>query len=130
MERRTSRSSVLMAGLLLLAACAPGTSAGDLSPAPDRGSTAELHVINRYNGPTEIYAIVGGAVHRMGMVMPGMASSFVIQPYMIGSGTVEFVARRPGVPDVHTDRFLLVPGNLVEFQVETTTSLSQNFVRY
>jgi hypothetical protein len=101
-------SSILILGLLLTgSACAPGFSAAGNPVNPQAVENAvHLNVTNHYNGPMEIYAVGSGTVHWMGRVLPG---------------PVEFVARASDrEPPVRSDRLLLAPGAVVDFEVATT----------
>jgi hypothetical protein len=113
----------LIAGLLLAgAACAYGTgTASDTWRAEEPAGAVQLNVTNLYNGPMEIYAIGSGTSYRIGLVNPGLTSTFVVRPVMIVSGSVEFVARAgSGIPPARSGRMLLAPGNIVDFKLDTS----------
>ena len=96
--------------LLTVSACTPGLgAAGNVGSPPPAKSSVQLNVTNHYNGPMEIYAIGSGTVYRMGTVLPGLVSHFVLRQAMVGS-PVEFVAQTSSrdLP-VRSDQFLLVP---------------------
>ncbi len=125
-------SSILILGLLLTgSACAPGFSAaGNAVNPPAVENAVQLNVANHYNGPMEIYAVGSGTVHWMGRVLPGLASHFVLSPAMFANGPVEFVARASDrEPPVRSDRLLLAPGAIVDFEVATTLTNSIATVR-
>jgi hypothetical protein len=114
-------SSILISALLLtVTACLYGTGT---APSPPRGSDPDgavwLNVTNNSGGPMEIYASGSGAYYRIGTVLPGLTDQFVVRPIMIVNGPVEFVARTSGrEPAYRSGRLLLVPGNVVDFELK------------
>lgn len=77
----------------------------------------------------EVYVAASGTTYRIGTVHPGLAGHFVVRPAMIGSGPVEFAARSDDGPLVRLGRVLLVPGDVVDFEVEARSALSSATVR-
>jgi hypothetical protein len=120
-----------MAGLLLTAsACAHGTGAAtDTWRAEEPAGAVQLNVTNHSGGPVEIYAVGTGTSYRLGTVLPGLTSSFVLRPGMVVNAPVEFVARSNGQSVVRSGRFMLVPGNVVDFELATTPVNSVATVR-
>jgi hypothetical protein len=118
-------------GLLLMgSACAPGFSAaGDPRNPQAADSVVRLNVTNHYNGPMEIYAVGSGTVYRMGTVLPGFVGHFVLRQAMVASA-VEFVAQLSSrdVP-IRSDRLLLAPGKVVDFEIATNLMSSTATVR-
>jgi hypothetical protein len=122
-NRRYRRPSVLVAGLLLTtSACVYGIGvATDTRRAHDADGAVRLNVTNHNNGPMEVYAAGSGSSYRMGTVYPGFTSHFVVRPGMIINGPVEFLARFDDrSPLVRSGRFLLAPGNVVDFELAIT----------
>jgi hypothetical protein len=112
-------------------ACATGarlTSGGGTAPAAERAVV--VNVTNHYNGPVEIYAAGSGTSYRMGTVLPGFASQFVLRQAMIANGPVELLAYAGrGAQVVRSDRLLLAPGAVVNFEIATQLLLSTATVR-
>jgi len=131
-NRRDYRSSILTAGLLLAAsACSYGTgTASDRWRAEEPAGAVQLNVINHSGGPMEIYVVRSGTSYRIGTVLPGLSSHFVVPPAMIVNGPVGFVARSSGRDPVYrSGQFLLAPGNVVDFELATTPVNSVATVR-
>ena len=111
---------LLCAGVLLASSgCALSAAAArDGDGTRDSGSAVRLNVTNNYNSPMEIYAAGQGTVYRMGTVLPGLVGHFVVRPGMIGNGPVEFFAQSNNrEAPVRSDRLLLSPGNVVDFEI-------------
>jgi len=116
--------------LLTSSACALGHGATrDPWDGPAAESAVRLNVTNNYNGPMEIYAVGSGTSYRMGTVLPGLISRFVLRQAIIGSGPVEFVAQTDRQAPVRSDRLLLVPGDVVDFEIATNRLHSTATVR-
>jgi len=81
----------------------------------------ELFVVNHYIMPVEVYASGSGTSYRMGIVLPGLESRFVLRQALIVSGrTVEFHAYpADGARAVRSGDLLLVPGDIVDFEIAT-----------
>ena len=77
----------------------------------------------------EIYASGTGTSYRIGTVFPGLSSHFVLRPGMVVNAPVEFLARSSGRLVVRSGQFMLVPGNVVDFELETTPVSSVATVR-
>jgi hypothetical protein len=130
--RMSRGASTLIAGLLLTAtACAYGMGTiPDRRRAQDIEGAVHLNVTNRSNGPMEIYAAGRGTSYRLGTVLPGLTGHFIVRPTMIVNGPVEFAARSDNrSPWIRSGQFLLVPGNVVDFELATTLALSVATVR-
>jgi hypothetical protein len=131
-NRRFHGSSTLIAGMLLTAtACgyASGT-VPDTWRAQDIEGAVHLNVTNRSNGPMEIHAAGRGTSYRIGRVLPGLTGHFIVRPTMIANGPVEFAARSDDrSPWIQSGQFLLVPGNVVDFELAATSALSIATVR-
>ncbi len=112
----------LVAGLLLTgSACAYGSrTASNSWRAEEPAGAVQLNVTNLSGGPMEIYATGTGTSYRIGTVLPGLTSHFMLRPGMIVNAPVEFMARSNGRAVVRSGRFMLVPGNVVDFQLATT----------
>jgi hypothetical protein len=131
-NRRFHGLSTMIAGVLLVAtACAYGSGTiRDTRRAQDIEGAVHLNVTNRSNGPMEIHAAGRGASYRLGTVLPGLTGHFIVRPTMIVNGPVEFAARSDNRgPWIRSGLFLLVPGNVVDFELETTLALSVATVR-
>jgi hypothetical protein len=131
-NRRYHGSPILVAGLLLTAsACAYGSgTASHAWRAQEPAGVVQLNVTNHSNGPMEIYVGGSGTSYRIGTVLPGLTSHFVVRPTMIVNGPVEFAARSDGrSPLVRSGQFLLVPGNVVDFELASTPTNSIATVR-
>ena len=126
-------SSIVIAGVLLaISACAYGTGGPRSAPrrAQDPDGAVWLNVTNYSNGPMEIYAAGRGTSYRIGTVLPGLTSHFVVRPTMIVNGPVEFGARADGrSPLYRSGPLLLVPGNVVDFQLTASPTSSTATVR-
>jgi hypothetical protein len=78
----------------------------------------------------EIYAAGRGTLHRLGTVLPGLTAHYIVRPTMIVNGPVEFAARSDNrSPWIRSGKFLLVPGNVVDFELAATLALSVATVR-
>jgi hypothetical protein len=131
-NRKFHRSSTMIAGVLLTAtACLYGSGTiPDTRRAQDIEGAVHLNVTNRSNGPMEIYAAGRGTSYRLGTVLPGLTSHFIVRPTMIVNGPVEIAARSDNrSPWIRSGQFLLRPGNVVDFELETTSGLSVATVR-
>jgi alpha-amylase len=80
-----------------------------------------VNVTNNYAIQVEVYALAAGTSYRLGTVLPGIDSHFVLRRAMIASGAmVEFVAvPADGARTVRTGAMLLTPGEVVDFQILT-----------
>ena len=121
----------LIAALLLTSsACAlphaAVTNPWDMVPAE---SAIRLNVTNNYNGPMEVYAVGAGTSYRMGTVLPGFASQFVVREAVIGNGMVQFVAQTTRQAPIRSDQLLLIPGDVVDFEIATNPVNSIAIVR-
>jgi hypothetical protein len=131
-NRRFHGSSTLIAGVLLTAtACGYGAGTiRDTRRPQDIGAAVHLNVTNRSNGPMEIYAAGQGTSYRIGTVLPGLTGHFIVRPTMVVNGPVEFMARSDNrSPLIRSGQFLLVPGNVVDFELAATLALSVATVR-
>jgi hypothetical protein len=132
MKTLASRGVVaLMAGLVVASSgCGYGLGAGTGSRGPhDAGGAVRLNVTNQSGGPMEVYVAGSGTVYRIGTVHPGLAGHFVVRPAMIGNGPVEFAARSDDGPLVRSGRILVVPGDVVDFELGARAALSSATVR-
>jgi hypothetical protein len=131
-NRRFHGSSTLIAGVLLTAtACGYGSGTiRDTRRVQDIEGAVHLNVTNRSNGPMEIYAAGRGASYRIGTVLPGLTGHFIVRPTMVANGPVEFAARSDNRSQwIRSGQFLLVPGNVVDFELATTLEFSVATVR-
>jgi hypothetical protein len=122
----------LLAMLLVLttSACAHGFgSAPDVRRPHESWGAVRLHVANRSGGAIEVYAVGSGTSYRIGTVHPGLDGHFVVRPAMIVNGPVEFVARSGNGLAVRSDRILLAPGDVVDFELEASPVTSVATVR-
>lgn len=111
---------VAAASLLASAACvrAGARQASGVYPSNE---PVRVHVTNNYALAMEIYASGGGTYRRLGLVYPGMPTSFEVPPAMLtGGGEVEFTAQ----PSGHGQTFrafpvTLAPGDVVDFVIMT-----------
>lgn len=113
------RPWILLGGLLLaISGCAPGRgAAGDpLNPAA-AGKPVLLNVTNHSGSPMQIYARGSGTSYRMGTVLPGLVGQFVVRQAMIVNGPVEFVAQGDRQQPIRSERLLLAPGAVVDFEI-------------
>jgi hypothetical protein len=77
----------------------------------------------------EIYAVGAGTSYRMGMVLPGFVGEFVLSQAVMGNGMVEFIAHATRQAPVRSDRLLLIPGDVVDFEIATNLANSIATVR-
>lgn len=130
--RRNCGAWILFTTVLLTSSsCARGArlTSGE-GTAPSAGRAVVVNVTNNYNGPVEIYASGSGTSYRMGTVLPGLASQFVLRQAMVASGPVELLAYAGGGAQVvRSDRLLLGPGAVVNFEIATQLMLSTATVR-
>jgi len=132
MKNRASRGmGILVAGLVVVSsACAYGVgSAADQRRPLDPDGGVYVNVANRSGSPMEIYAAGSGTVYRMGTVYPGLASRLVVRPGMIVNGPVEFRALSGNAVAFRSGRILLVPGDVVDLQLEDQAVISTATVR-
>ena len=125
---------LLIAGIVaMLCACAHGRRARPAVPAAEEQTTDSSVVVNvtdHYVLPVEVYAVGSGASYRMGTVLPGLVSTFVLHQAMVGNGTVEFVAiPADGARTVRSGELLLKRGDIVDFVIATHLLLSTATVR-
>ncbi len=123
MKKRGHHGSwILIAALVLTSsACAFGSrTASDSWRADEPAGAVQLNVTNNSGAPMEIYASGTGTSYRIGTVFPGLTSHFVLRPGMVVDAPVEFLARSTGRLVVRSGQFMLVPGNVVDFELETT----------
>ena len=95
----------------------------------EAGGAVQLYVTNNSGGPMEVYAAGTGTLYRIGTVHPGLEGRFVVRPTMVVNGTVEFVARSGNGPILRSGRILLVPGDVVDFDLTPSPVTSQATVR-
>ncbi len=121
----------LVTGQVLTAsACAYGTgTARDTWRAEEPAGAVQLNVTNHSGSPMEIYVTGTGTSYRIGTVFPGLTSNFVLRPGMAVNAPVEFMARSNGPSVVRSGRFMLVPGDVVDFELATTPVNSVATVR-
>lgn len=132
MRKLASRGAgILVAGLILTSsACAHGQGAGTEPVRPNEaGGAVQLYVTNNSGSPMEVYAAGTGTLYRIGTVHPGLDGRFVVRPTMVVNGTVEFVARSGNGPILRSGRILLVPGDVVDFDLTPSPVTSQATVR-
>jgi hypothetical protein len=130
--QRNQGSWILVTPILLaVTACAIGSgTTSDEGAAPLAGRAVVVDVTNHYNGPVVIYAAGSGTSYRMGTVLPGLVSQFVLRQAMVGNGPVEFLAYAGnGARPVRSDRLLLAPGAVVDFEIAPDLMLSTTTVR-
>jgi hypothetical protein len=127
----TRGAGIIMAGLILVnSACAYGMgSAPNERRAHDPDGGVYLNVTNRSGSPMEIYAVGSGTLYRMGTVYPGLESRLVIRPGMIVNGSVELRAVSGNRPAFRSGPILLVPGDVVDLQLEDQSVISTATVR-
>jgi len=108
--------------LLTCVACAhAGVRAEYASDVHPSDEPVRVRVSNNYALPMEIYATGAGVVRRLGLVNPGLPSSFEVPRAMLESGgKVEFDAQ----PSGHGRMFqafpvTLSPGDVVDFVIMT-----------
>ena len=91
----------------------------------------ELFVTNHYVMPVEVYAYGSGTGYRMGTVLPGLVSRFVLRRALVVSGRmVEFMAYpADGARTVRSGELQLVPGDIVDFEIATHLTGSVATVR-
>ena len=129
---KNRNAHILLTGMLLTGfACAPGVgTVRDAATLPAAEGMVQLNVTNHGSGPMEIFAIGSGTYYRMGTVLPGFVSHFILRRAMIASGPVEFLARAgSGGPPARSDRLLLAPGDEVDFKLTTSHTTSIATVR-
>jgi hypothetical protein len=132
MRKLASRGAgILAAGLVLTgSACTYGQGAGAEPVRPhEAGGAVQLYVSNNSGGPMEVYAAGTGTLYRIGTVHPGLAGHFAVRPTMSVNGIVEFVARSGNGPIFRSGRILLVPGDVVDFDLTPSPVTSQATVR-
>jgi hypothetical protein len=133
-NRAYNGTSVLLVAMFLAASgCAFGSGTGTASGrwrADEPAGAVQLNVTNHSGGPMTIYVAGGGTSYRIGTVFPGLSEHFVVRPVMIVNGPVEFVARSSNrEPTYRSGRFLLAPGNVVDFELASTPTSSVATVR-
>jgi hypothetical protein len=116
--------------LLASAGCGYGFGA---SAGPGKTLEAErpvqLNVTNHSGGPVEVYATGSGTAYRIGTVHPGLAGRFVVRPGMVVNRTVALVARSASGAVVRSGPMLLVPGDVVDFELAGNAVTSTATVR-
>jgi hypothetical protein len=106
---------VVVSALLLTAPACAHSGGGEAIPA---AGLVEVQVTNQHALPMEVYALGSGINHRMGTVLPGMDSHFVVPQNLIGNGSVRFEARPSGGGQpFRSGDLLLAAGAIVEFRI-------------
>lgn len=133
MKARASGGSALLIGMALLM----GTGCGvGMEAATDAGRAARpegavhVNVTNLSGGPMDIYAAGGGTSYRVGTVLPGLSSDFVVRPVMTVNGAVELVARSGQTQFFRSGPILLAPGAVVDFRIAQSSVLTTATVRH
>lgn len=104
-----------VAGVALLGlACFIGRHNDIVRPS---GTTIQVHVTNHHSSAVEVYAVASGTSYQMGTVLPGLEGFFTLRQAMVDAGPVEFVAQPYGGTAARSGRLLLVPGDIVDFEV-------------
>jgi hypothetical protein len=114
------RPWIVLGGLFLaISGCAPGPGgAGNPVNSAADGRPVLLIVTNHYNSPMQVYARGSGFSYRMGTVLPGLVGHFVVRQAMIANGPLEFVAQANNRQQpIQSERLLLVPGDVVDFEI-------------
>jgi len=117
--------------LMTFCACAHGRpAAARAAEAQPDDSSVVLNVTNYYALPVDVHATASGTSYRMGTVLPGIVSHFVLRQAMLGNGMVEFLAiPADSVRTVRSGELLLKRGDIVDFVITTHLLLSTATVR-
>jgi len=94
--------------------------------------TVLVYVTNNYEIPMDVYAVGAGTTYRMGVVNPGIPSTFVLRRDVLATDRqVEFVAEASGHgPRVRSGRLQLRAGDVaVDFEITTLLMGSRATVR-
>lgn len=120
---------ILLVGILLATSgCALGPRA--VGNPLNSARPVLLNVTNHYNSPMQIYARGVGFNYRMGTVLPGLVGHFEVRQTMIANGPVEFVAQaNDRQQPIRSERLLLVPGDVVDFEIANSPLTSTATVR-
>ena len=100
-------------------------------PSATTRDSVVVNVTNNYAVAMEIFAVGSGITYRLGSVNPGLDGRFVLrQAMLLSGGQVEFLAQATGFgPRVRSGELQIVPGNVVDFVIETNLIGSQATVR-
>lgn len=132
MQARASRGSAILIGMALV--MSTGCGAG-METATNAGQAARpegavhVNVTNLSGGPMDIYAAGTGTSYRVGTVLPGLSSQFVVRPVMTVNGAVELVARSGQTQFFRSGPILLTPGSVVDFRIAQSPVLTTATVR-
>lgn len=125
------RVSWAILGALALAGTAcvhhrPGTDTADQPALP-----VLVNVVNHYVMPVDVYAQGSGVSYRMGTVLPGLESRFVVRSALINTGGMVEVVGYPAdrMRVVRSGSMLLVPGDIVDCEITTHLIISTCIVR-
>lgn len=120
MSSRLAPRLLSLSGILALtsASCALGRAPiVGTETTPSGAVSVQLNVTNDYGSSLRVYAIASGITWRIGTVLPGLASHFVLPRGVAGNGPVEFVALGDDNRPIRSGSLLLVPGNVVDFKI-------------
>ena len=123
---------ILIAGLVVATSACAHSGRGTTQasrPAPQQASVT-VHVVNNYILPVDVYASSGGVSYHMGVVEPGMSSTFPVREAMLGDGPIQLTAQaRNSSPPVNSSDLLLVAGDNVDFDITPQLKNSMATVR-
>ena len=117
-RRMIAAAAFLLAGVACAHGGFPPAYSLDVRP---RIEPVRVHVTNNFALPVEIYATGNNIIRRLGLVYPGLPSTFVVPQAMFEGGTeVEFLAQPSGYGRlVRAFPLTLAPGDVVDFVVMT-----------
>ncbi len=124
--------AALVVGMIASAA-ACGRSAAPLDEAGSAEQSADAVTVvvqNDYSEPMDIYAYSGGRTTRLGAVMPGKRSTFVLDAAMMPTGFVKILANAPGGHGVvHSTQLHPTARHTVEFDIGFNLAESRATIR-
>jgi hypothetical protein len=109
----------------------PRDTAPDLGQLRPQAAPVSVNVTNNSQSAMEIFVVGNGTSYHMGSVAPGIPRSFELPPGMVAAGGhVRFLAQASGAgPRVSTDEVMVVPGDVVDFEIATNLVGSRATVR-
>ncbi|MBW3553208.1 MAG: hypothetical protein KY466_06855 [Gemmatimonadetes bacterium] len=125
------RHAILTAAVaaVLTAGCAAGTPEGD-EPGP-RGETAMVRVENHNWADVNVYALIGGTPHRLGMVVTSRAETFRLPRALLARHeAVRFRVNVIGSRESYMTAPIQVSrGDRIDFEITNHLPLSNYMVR-
>lgn len=112
-------------------ACAHRRGAANAGQMRPDAAPVIVNVTNNSQSSMEIFVLGSGTSYHMGSVAPGIPRTFELRPGMIATGGhVRFMAQATGAgPRVQTDDIVVLPGDIVDFEIATSLVGSRATVR-